>query len=254
MIKSVSRIVCVFLLLVALGFAAEERSTLASYGEGTYEARPDIVYVSLGVQRDGYTAQEAQEALRKDVSKLIEVLRQQGLNDDTIKTDSYSLYPVYRTKKLSDTETEEEISKYRAYVRLMCEIYKIADAGKLVDAAIKSGANRVESMDFAVKDQGAVKKEALRRAMTAAQDKAQLIAGQFGVVLVKPVSISESTFFDSPGPRLYAMKADGVGSEAMNLPAGTLKIKTRVNVVYEIEKDTRPTPQPAAPASPNIPE
>lgn len=250
LMKIISKILVILTIFTTLCLAAEERSTLSSYGEGTYEARPDIVYISLGVQRDGYTARDAQDALRKDVTKLIEALRGQGLTEDMIKTDSYSLYPIYRTKKISDTESEDEISKYRAYVRLTCSIYKIGDAGKLVDAAIGAGANRVESMDFAVKDQESAKREALRLAMLAAQEKAQLIAGQFGVLLVKPVSISESTFFDSPGPRLYAMKADLAGNEAMNLPAGLLKVKTRVDVTYEIAKDNRPalppTPAPTA--------
>jgi uncharacterized protein len=244
MFKTIRSSLVLLFLFTALCLATDDRNTLSSYGEGSYEARPDVVYVSLGVQRDGYTAREAQEALRKDIAKLIEALQAQGLTEETIKTDSYSLYPVYRTKKISDTESEEEISKYRAYVRLTCEIYKIGDAGKLVDAAISAGANRVESMDFAVKDQAAAKQEALLRAMAAAKSKAQLIAGQFGVILVKPMSISESTFFDSPSPRMYAMKADMGGNESMNLPAGTLKVKTRVDVVYETALDTKPVTVP----------
>ena len=69
------KIIVLFLALAFLLAAdAPEREIISTYGEGVYETLPDTVLVNLSVQRDGLTAEEAQDALRKALSAVLKNL------------------------------------------------------------------------------------------------------------------------------------------------------------------------------------
>lgn len=220
------------ILVIILTFAvlSAAPATLSTSGEADTEVAPDVLYVSMGVQRDGYTALDAQEALQRDLQKVIAELKTIGFEAETLKTDSYSIYPIYRQKKIDDNTTEEEISKYRAYIRLTCETAKASDAGKILDTAVKAGANRIEQVLFTLKDPQIAKDAALKKAIQRATEKAGIMAEGFNVRLVGPAQISEASYgFESP----TMFKAMSV-ADSNSLPEGKVKVRSRVDVTFEI--------------------
>ncbi|MDR2431230.1 MAG: SIMPL domain-containing protein [Candidatus Margulisbacteria bacterium] len=237
--KKIIILICLVCLAAVL-LAAEnsERRALITYGEGLSEAAPDTVVINLGVQREGLTAEDAQGALRKALGNVLEALKPLDIPDDSVKTDGYSLYPVYKQRKDAsggNYETEE-IDRYRTYIRLSIEIHQIPQVGKIADTAIKAGVNRVENISFTLKDKAAAKKAAIEAAVANAQDKAKLLAEKFNIKLLTPFSIVEENI--SYGQQLYrntSMIMADAKSAGFNLPEGKIQVTSRVNVSYEIE-------------------
>jgi uncharacterized protein YggE len=230
-----------------LALDAPEREILSTYGEGVYETLPDTVLVNLSVQRDGLTAEEAQDALRKALSAVLKNLEPLDLPQEQLRTDGYSLYPVYKQQKNSGYVQEtQEIDKYRAYIRLNIELHQVQQMGRVVDVAIKGGANRVENINYALKDPALAKQEALKRAMENAQTKAGFIARSFNVKLVKPVSIEETGSYSTRAAGLNSLALKRESDSDFSPPEGKVSFTSRVNVVYAIE------PKPAAPKPPVV--
>ncbi|GBR76338.1 hypothetical protein NO2_0902 [Candidatus Termititenax persephonae] len=226
-------------LLTLLWAETAGRNVITTYGEGVYEVMPDTVIVNLSVQRDGLTAEDAQDALRKALANVLSSLKPLDLLSEQIRTDGYSLYPVYKQQKIDGYVREtENIEKYRAYIRLSIDLHQVPQMGKVVDTVVKNGANRVENIDYRLADTTAAKQEALRLAMENAQSKAAFIADSFKVILLRPVTIEEQTAYSprAAGINSYALKT-AAQDTAFNPPEGKLSFTSRVNVVYEIEPD-----------------
>ena len=224
---------CAMFLLQA---STIERNKLSTYGEGVYEATPDTVIINLGVQREGLTAEDAQNALRKGLSSVLEALKPLNIPNENIKTDSYSLYPVYKQRKDAsggNYETED-IDRYRTYIRLSIEVYQIPQVGKIADTAIKAGANRVENISFTLKDNTTAKTEALKLAVNNAQQKAELLAERFNVELLSPIQIEEGYSYGASRLRNTSMIMAEASAAGFNLPEGKVVINSQVNVIYEI--------------------
>ncbi|MDR1453870.1 MAG: SIMPL domain-containing protein [Candidatus Margulisbacteria bacterium] len=249
------KIIILFLTLAfLLAVDVPERNTLATYGEGVYEILPDTVLVNLSVQRDGLTAEEAQDALRKALSAVLKNLEPLDIPQEQLRTDGYSLYPLYKQQKTAGYVQETpEIDKYRAYIRLSIKLHQVQQMGKVVDVAVKGGANRVENIDYTLQDQSAAKREALKRAMENAQLKAGHMAESFNVKLVQPVSIEETGSYYSRAAGMNSMALmKEVASDSFSPPDGKVSFTSRVNVAYAIEpKPAPPPPQPEV-ATPNV--
>jgi uncharacterized protein YggE len=235
-------------LLFLLNAQAGERSLLTTYGEGVYEAAPDTVVINLAVQREGLTAADAQDALRKALASVLEALKPLDIPNENIKTDGYSLYPLYKQRKDAgggNYETEE-IDRYRTYIRLSIEVYQIPQVGRIADTAIKAGVNRVENITFTLKDQEAAKTEAVKLAVDNAQGKARLLADRFNVRLLSPVVINETTDFRAPALRNTSMIMAEADRAGFNLPEGKLQIRSRIDVSYETAPASPQTVTPSA--------
>ena len=114
-------------------------------------------------------------------------------------------------------------------------------AGELLTGVGGKGASEVSSLSFTVEDEDALKAEARAMAITEAEEKADELANQLGVEVIRVVGFYE----DSYGyPTPYAYGRGGVAMDAAismeakvpvpALPTGENKITSNVNVTYEI--------------------
>lgn len=230
------KIAIVFVTLISFLLAeAEVKHTLTTSGEASVLVTPDVVFVTIGIQRDGLTAQDAQEVLKKDTARVLNTLIEKELLPvENISTDQYLLYPIYRKKKIEDADNNEEtLIKYRASLNLRCKITRIDQLAEILDTTVSSGANKIEDVDFSVSNPQIPKNQALQQAIENARIKAQLIADSLNVQLLKPLSINENY---SPAPyRTNGYRTfDSAGNSPSQLPSGMSEMKVRVDLVYEI--------------------
>jgi len=226
-------LICSIFLLCA---STIERNTLSTFGEGVFETAPDTVIINLGIQREGFTAEEAQSSLRRGLAGVLEALQPLGIPDENIQTAGYSLYPVYKQRRddRGGNQETEEIDRYRTYIRLSIEVYQIPQVGKIADTAIKAGANRVENISFTLRDNEAAKNEALKLAVNNAQQKAGLLADRFNVALLTPIRIEEQIGFRTPQFRNTSFMMAEAADAGFSLPEGKVIVNSQVSVVYEI--------------------
>lgn len=153
-------------------------------GKSLVEAKPDVVYLSFIIEKDGINAGEAQEFHKKIVNNVLEVLQKNEIAPERIKSDNYSLYPLY-------PEDKKEKVIYRSSIRVVVEVYQVSDLGPLIDRILAIGDVRIEKIAFDLKTEEAVRKEALKAALQDAKDKAALMADELNLKLGQAVSADE---------------------------------------------------------------
>lgn len=114
----------------------------------------------------------------------------------------------------------------------------LSKTAELVAIATEKGASEVGALSFTVGEADTYKEEARAMAIQDAQQKAEQLATDLGVTLVRVVGYNEDVFYPVMQARSYAMdEAMGMGGaleSAPVLPVGENQITSNVNVTYEI--------------------
>src|SRR5690349_17136941 len=125
-------------VVAVAAFAADEPARVIAHGEGTVSGKPDEVRIDIGVVTQAPTAQDAGAQNAKQSSAVIAELKQQIGAKAEFQTKNYSLAPLYRNPRDGAKPT---ISGYQANNTVEVRLNDVAMAGKVIDAATKSGAN-----------------------------------------------------------------------------------------------------------------
>lgn len=182
----------------------------------------------MGVTTQDRTASEAATRNAEQAAAVIAALR--GLLGATaeIRTISYSLGPVYQYPPGG----QAQLVGFNANNVVEATVTDLALIGRVIDAAIQAGANRVESLRMGLKDEDPTKAQALRLAGQKARAKAEAIAGGAGVRVGALISAEEGYQIRTVGP------TDRVGIAAPAAPTpvepGTLDVRATVTLEFEV--------------------
>ena len=242
------------------------RSTLSITSTSTTEVRPDRLSVSVGVETNGTTAQEAVSQNANLTGQVITALRGLGFTEDRIETSSYSVSPIYEFIPPAEQciqiyppppgcETRQEIIGYRAvntvtvtldvpFFRVATESVPDVNAGQVIDAAVGAGANRVDSVTFFISPdrQEEIRGTLVGEAITNARQRAN-IAAEALQMTITGVSSAEINPIDFPIYTVSLRDAAGAGEAAGAVSAptqilpGRQEVSTTVNVVFYLGPD-----------------
>lgn len=215
-------------LVVALTAAVSAQASVTVNGSGQIIVKPDVAHVSVGVNTNGKTAASASEANNAAMKALFDRLKQLGLSDRDVQSISYHVGPLYRTLK----DGTRELIGYEVRHLLRVTVQKIDDTGKVVDELVQAGANDVQNVTFAVKDNEKLMDEARRKAVADARRKAELYAAAAGAQLGKVVSISELGAY-APVFRSFAREEMIPG---VPFATGEQPVSVNVTVVFELQE------------------
>jgi uncharacterized protein YggE len=232
------------LLLPALGAAQARgeppRPVPAITVQGTAEVRvdPEVSTVRLGVVAQGPTAQAAQERASRTAAAILAAVRALGVPASEVQTSSLSLEPLYPNNP-RQPDQEPRIVGYQATntvaVRLDSIDSKAAmdKVGPVIDAGLHAGANRVDGIDFGLRDEGPAQARALAQAVAQARQKAQAIAGALNVHLGEVLAAEEGGGEVVPrfAAQSFAKSAAGV---ATPVAAGQIAVSATVTLRYRI--------------------
>ncbi len=213
---------------------AEEKggSLLTVTGTGVVTVKPDQAKVSLGVLTVAATAREAQQENSARTQKIISALTRLGVPQEKIETQEYSIWPEYHYPEPKE-DKPPQIVAYRVSNTLLVTLDDLGVVGRVIDAAVAAGANKVETITFLKKDVAQVQQEALARACREARAKAEAIARALGVTLTGVAAVQEST--TSPLPyRLERVMAGAGGEGGTPIQPGELEVTAQVTVSYKI--------------------
>jgi uncharacterized protein len=188
--------------------------TVTTNGHGVVTVVPDQATIDAGVRTTGATAAAALAANGNAMAKVIAALKSVGFK--TIQTQQVSLYP--------QTGPRNKVTGFVAQ-NTVTVTSAIADAGRLIDAAVGAGANTVDGPTLGVSIQGRLYRQALRNAMADARAKAVVLTGGVGRVL----SISEQS-------QQQPVTFDGSAKAPSATPveAGTQQVTADVQVTYAL--------------------
>jgi uncharacterized protein YggE len=128
------------------------------------------------------------------------------------------------------------LTGYDVSQTISVKIRKLSEAGKLFSSIGSAGVTNINGLTFSVNNPDKIKEVARAKAIKQAQDKAESLAKQLGVDLVRVTSFYEN---DNSYPRpMYGMGgAMELSSKAVDSPeivVGEKKITSNVSVTYEI--------------------
>ncbi len=229
------------LLLAALAAAAPAqpaaeptpRPSIRTTGEATVTAKPDRAVLDVGVVTQAATAQAAAAENAQKLDAALRELKQAAGPAAQIKTISYSVDPAYRYPRDGSQPT---ISGYTARNVVEVSTDDLASVGKIIDAATRSGANTIQSLQFTLKNDREAHAQALRDATAGARRDAEAIAEALGVRILGVLSAEETT---AERPRPIAMPMARMAAEvAPQTPvsSGTIDIHAQVTLTMEISR------------------
>ena len=235
--KIFSLTLLIMMLFCTRTFAEElPPPTISVNGEGIVEAQPDRATVSVGVVTRDKSPAAVQAANAKAASSVINSLVALGVDRRNISTGNYYFSPTYRHYD----NGRRELDGYEATNSVTVIVDDLNLVGKIIDAALSHGANRVDSLNFGLRNKESYQDEALRLAVLDAKRKAEVAANVLGkrIIGVRAVSINHSSV---EAPRNYkmarsmAMTEDTAGVETP-IESGTLHCAANVHVEFEINR------------------
>lgn len=158
----------------------KENRTIAVTATDTISADPDLAHVSVGFQCYGTTQNEAYSSNLRTSSEILRSLEQAGIKKDQIETGVIKVDRVDADAKWTDEEKRER--QFEAI-----QGWKIGvpakDAARVIDLAMKSGANKVEEVTWDVSDHAMLQAKAGGAALAKAHSIAEQMAKGLGAKL-----------------------------------------------------------------------
>jgi uncharacterized protein YggE len=195
-------------------------------GDATVSKKPDIAFISVGVQSQQSTAAAAQGDLASRAGKLIAKAKSLGFADKDIITSGYSIGPNY--------VQDGSINGYQASEDLLLKWRSVDSTGKTLDALVQEGGATRISVGFGLADPKAAQAEARPLAITDARSKAQAMATAAGVKLGPVVRISDLSFSGWVGAPMQFGAASAPVKDVSQVPVGQLDVQVSVEVDFAI--------------------
>jgi uncharacterized protein YggE len=165
--------------------APAPRTSITATGEATVSANPDQATVSFAITTTAMAATDASSQNAMQTSSVIAALRAVMGSSDTLSTISYYLNPNYNNNGV--------LTGYTATNTIQVTTGDLTSPGKLIDTAVQSGATRVQSLSFGLKNSQPLRAQALQQAAAVAQTQVAAIAAGLGVKLGSVIAASDGS-------------------------------------------------------------
>jgi len=209
-----------------------ELRTFSVSGEGKEVVVPNIAKIRIGVISEGLDLTTLQKENSEKMNRIINFLKEKGIDEKDIQTENYSVTPKYDYSK-----STYRIVGYTISQDLKVKVRDLSNIGEILSQAVNYGANNVSGPNFTVDDKEVYLEKAREKAIKNAKEKAEKIAKTVGFRLGKIVSIIESSLYE---PYPVMLKEIGVGGESLpvfqpQIQPGSQEIKVQVTITYEIK-------------------
>ena len=155
-----------------------------------------------------------------------------------------NLWPIYAgprpgQPRRQEGEDEQRLVGYRASNVLEIRVKDLSKIGPVIDAAIQAGANRLESVNFMLKDDLDARNTALESAAKKARSKAEALAEAMGVTIEGVEEIVEGGVRLYPPQPMGRMRGMAMAAEAMSdtpVQPGQVRVQASVTVTYRVKE------------------
>ncbi|MCC2630876.1 MAG: hypothetical protein K0S38_685 [Candidatus Paceibacter sp.] len=211
-------------------------------GKGEAFAVPDIATFSYTVTEEGKTVKEAQDKATPKTNAILAFLKGEGIVEKDIRTVGYDAQPKYDySRKIcpanSICPSSPTIVGYTVSQTIEIKVRDTAKAGDILSGVGSKGVSTVSGLNFTIDDEDKITAEAREQAIADAKAKAEVLAKDLGVKIVRI-----KTFQENSGgiPRFYDAKATlEVGNQSAvapspEIPMGENKVTSNVQITFEI--------------------
>lgn len=229
-----------------IGSGVTASNTISVSGMGEVFAVPDTATFTVSVREEGDTVAVAQDKATEKMNDIIDYVKKSGVEEKDVKTVSYNVNPKYEWEQADACRNgycppgKQKLVGFEVYQSLAIKVKDTKKAGELLSGVGSKGASDVSGLSFTVEDEDELKADAREMAIEEAQEKADALAKQLGVSVVRVVGFYEESGGYYP-PVAYGMGGDMAvrtmaqeAKVAPELPVGENKITSNVSITYEI--------------------
>ncbi|MGA9659521.1 MAG: SIMPL domain-containing protein [Asticcacaulis sp.] len=205
-------------------------STLNLSAAGQISATPDMATINFAVVTQGATASEAMKANNVRMNTVMSALKSAGIAAKDIQTSSLNLNPQYDYK---DGQAPK-LTGYQAQNQITVRVNDLSQTGPVIDTVIKAGINQIDSINFGLKNDDALKDQARQAAIATLTKRANLYAAAAGMKVKRIINITESNSDYQPPRPMMMMKAERADSSTP-VSDGELQLSVNVTAEFELE-------------------
>jgi uncharacterized protein YggE len=207
----------------------DNQSTVTVSGIGTIFFQPDMVRMTIGFSHTAQTTKEAKEEVAKTIRQMLDILKEEGVEEKNIKTVS-----IYYEEATEHTDRGRIHLGQRAQQSIMVEINDIEKNPNrfpvLLDRLAAFDGVRIWNSKFDIKNKTELYKQSREFAYQDALDKASQYAHLSGRKIVKVLSIRENE---------YSVQSAALLSndeyESFSVPRGEQKVASTIMVTFLLE-------------------
>ncbi|PWL17052.1 hypothetical protein DKP76_13540 [Falsochrobactrum shanghaiense] len=216
----------------------KQPALIAVTGEGKMTASPDMAILNLTVLREAKTAREAMTANNEAMSKVLEAMKSNGLEDRDLQTGSIDIQPRYVYPDDKNGLKEPSITSYTVSNSIVVRVRDLSKLGAILDESVTLGVNQGGGLSFVNDNPSATINEARKRAVADAVAKAKTLADAAGVGLGRVIEINEQSRAPAPMPiaREFKTMAAAAPDSAVPVAAGENTYNVFVNMRFEISQ------------------
>jgi uncharacterized protein len=234
---------------------SEYCGTITVTGSGDVYAEPDLARVTIGVTTEATTSTKAMGDNADAMSKVIDAIKRLGIPEKDIKTSTVSLQPKYEyqyptttsyptgsDKAVPPTPTSTpptslstRIVGYTAVNTVTVTVRDMSLVGKVIDEGYNGGANNINGVTFLLSDEkgATVYKEALKKAVAEAKDKAGVLATAAGISDYRLKTVSENgQYYPVAYDAMERSAASGMAVAPTPISPGQNKVTATVGLTY----------------------
>ncbi|MBE7718293.1 SIMPL domain-containing protein [Lacrimispora indolis] len=192
---------------------------------------PDMAQVNFAVLTQAEDPKSCQEKNSADTNNVISFLKNTGIDEKSIQTSSYGLEPMYDWNN-----TGQQITGYQMRTSITLSDLPLDQVGGLLSSSIEAGINSIDSVNYLSSKYDETYREALKKAVEAAEVKAEAIAAASGVTLDGIAHIEEVNSYPNIRYSSTVAKEDAAaGAKSVVVEPGQIGVEAQVSVTYRVK-------------------
>ena len=199
-------------------------------GDGVIPARPNTTTVQLGVQVTASSPAEALAQARQRTEAVLQRLRERGVPETDLQTSGLNVNPNFGPGR--DPSAQPAVTGYNGSASITVQVADVNRVGELLTAAVDAGANLVHGLSYGLRDDAALRRQAILAAIADARPKAEAVAQATGLALGPVRAVVEVPLGTPPG--LFRGGLGGGASEG--IAPGELSVTSRVQVTFDVTR------------------
>lgn len=226
----------VLILVTLFGLTAEAQDQkpqvpqISVTGEGKVKVTPDQAVINVGFQNTGKDSKEVKTLNDEVVDKVIKFLKKTGIPATDYKTTNVSLYKNY--------DYEKKKYNFQASQSLTITLKDLSKYDEIMMGLNDAGVNSISGVEFKSSKIADYEKEARKKAILDAKQKAQDYVSVLGQKVGKALLITDNSqpYFPQPmykGGMMAMANADAAPRET--LAVGEIEVNTNVSVTFALE-------------------
>jgi uncharacterized protein len=190
---------------------------------------PDQAVVQIGIVTSAPSAQAAAAESTRKQQAVVQAVQSALGAGASVETTQYSLQPQQQFPPQGGNPI---VMGYGAQNTVSATVANPSDVGRVIDVALANGADNIQSVTFAVKNEQPARTEALQKAVASARSEADALAAGLGLKVRRIIAVEEAPL---PAVGMPGRVEVPIRSTAVVAPAVPGSVEFRSNVVLTAE-------------------